>query len=250
MGVTLGVGSTEREKRDQKSISTERTFNKKYSSIEGILQLCTQFSHELEKKLQKKQLSAKTISIKLKTVDFEIKSKSQTPQKPISTADDILKYSSEMVKTEIEKGVQIRLFGIRVSHLINKDDNESHPIDESKGILRFISHAKSNANINNSQHSTTSETSEDSTMKRVCLLCGVEITGDENRMQQHVELCINEIGDTNGKVSNETKNNNNKISPLKRGFQTKQVKSTQTHSSSLSSSKRKSPKKKQKKHFG
>eukprot|EP01114_Cavostelium_apophysatum_P014237 TRINITY_DN3641_c0_g1_i3.p1 TRINITY_DN3641_c0_g1~~TRINITY_DN3641_c0_g1_i3.p1 ORF type:complete len:592 (+),score=132.28 TRINITY_DN3641_c0_g1_i3:60-1835(+) len=138
MRVAMGVGSSEEKTRSPcKSISTERTFGKSFSTLQGILDLCHTFSETLERKLIKKGFRAKTISIKLKTTDFQILSRSFTLQKHVTSAAEIKKHAADLILKEIGSGdVKIRLFGLRVSHL-EGGPNLANNTGE-KPILKFI----------------------------------------------------------------------------------------------------------------
>jgi len=123
MKVVLGLGSSggasENVNRKRKSISTERTF-REISEENELLAKCQELAESLAADLQKKELKGKTLTVKLKNVDFQVRSRSITLPKYICSASDICQYASDIIKLEMP--LRLRLMGIRMSQLQQKKE--------------------------------------------------------------------------------------------------------------------------------
>ncbi|KAG2250509.1 hypothetical protein Bca52824_080645 [Brassica carinata] len=133
LSVGLGLGKTDTpEVRSRKSISSERTFaatgDEKllYSKLAEIAEM---LSHDM----QKERLAARTLTLKLKTASFEIRSRAVSLQRYTCSSEDILKHATKLLKAELP--VSIRLIGLRMSQF----NEEARHSDPSQGtITKFI----------------------------------------------------------------------------------------------------------------
>ncbi|XVF67438.1 hypothetical protein PTKIN_Ptkin10aG0121700 [Pterospermum kingtungense] len=131
LSVGLGLGGTDTpEARFRKSISSERTF----SATQDAALLCQKLAdiaEMLSAEMQKECLSGRTLTLKLKTASFEVRSRAVTLQKYICSSDDILKYASKLLKAELP--ISLRLIGLRVSHF--NEDKGGNPVDPTQKTL-------------------------------------------------------------------------------------------------------------------
>ncbi|KAL1192585.1 DNA polymerase kappa [Cardamine amara subsp. amara] len=133
LSVGLGLGRTDTPQvRSRKSISSERTFAATgderllYSKLADIAEM-------LSDDMKKEGLTAKTLTLKLKTASFEIRSRAVSLQRYTFSSDDILKHATKLLKAELP--VSIRLIGLRMSQF-NEEIRNSDP---SQGtITKFI----------------------------------------------------------------------------------------------------------------
>ncbi|CAH2036291.1 unnamed protein product [Thlaspi arvense] len=107
LSVGLGLGKTATpEVRSRKSISSERTFAATederllYSKLAEIAEM---LSHDMKKE----GLMARTLTLKLKTASFEIRSRAVSLQSCTCSSEDILKHATKLLKAELP--VSIRL---------------------------------------------------------------------------------------------------------------------------------------------
>ena len=117
--IFLGLGSTELEaKCDRKSMSTERTF-KEVSQPDKMYEILEKLSSDLSEDLKKKGLAGCTIGIKLKTVEFEIKTRVVTLRHPTNESQEIYSCGRSLLDKEIAvlkpETLKLRLMGVRVS---------------------------------------------------------------------------------------------------------------------------------------
>uniref|UniRef100_A0A3Q1ISC9 DNA polymerase kappa n=1 Tax=Anabas testudineus TaxID=64144 RepID=A0A3Q1ISC9_ANATE len=115
MQVSLGLGSTYIPRHEErKSMSTERTF-KELSKVEEQLSLCRELCEDLAEDMKKEDLKGKTVTLKLKNVNFEVKTRALTLQYAVATADEIFAVAKDLLKMEIEnespQPLRLRLMG-------------------------------------------------------------------------------------------------------------------------------------------
>nr|AAX35542.1 DNA polymerase kappa [Xenopus laevis] len=145
--ISLGLGSTHVERDgERKSMSTERTFSE-MSSAEEQYGLCQELCRDLSKDLQKEGLKGKTVTIKLKNVTFEVRTRALTVTSPVSTEEEIFAVAKEILKAEIDlaspEPLQLRLMGVRVSGFLNEEEKKHH----QKSITSFLHSGKPGSSL-------------------------------------------------------------------------------------------------------
>ncbi|KAH1098900.1 hypothetical protein J1N35_015821 [Gossypium stocksii] len=131
LSVGLGLGGTDTpEARFRKSISSERTFSATEDAA-LLYQKLADIAEMLSADMQKEGLSGRTLTLKLKTASFEVRTRAVTLQKYISSSDDILKHASNLLKAELP--ISLRLIGLRVSHF--NEDKRGVPGDPTQKTL-------------------------------------------------------------------------------------------------------------------
>ncbi|XP_028767725.1 DNA polymerase kappa-like isoform X2 [Neltuma alba] len=135
LSVGLGIGATSTpQARLRKSISNERTFSATEDEAQLFRKL-EELSEMLSVDMQKEGLCGRTLTLKLKTASFEVRTRAVTLQKYISSRDDILKHAVKLLKAELP--ISLRLIGLRVSHF--SEDKCGSPSDPTqKPITNFI----------------------------------------------------------------------------------------------------------------
>ncbi|XP_007651776.3 DNA polymerase kappa isoform X1 [Cricetulus griseus] len=136
--IALGLGSTDLERDgERKSMSVERTFSE-ISNTEEQYSLCQELCTELAHDLQKEGLKGRTVTIKLKNVNFEVKTRASTVPSTLSTAEEIFAIAKELLKTEVNVAsphpLRLRLMGVRMSTFSNKDAKKH----QQMGIIGFL----------------------------------------------------------------------------------------------------------------
>ncbi|XP_006901502.1 PREDICTED: DNA polymerase kappa [Elephantulus edwardii] len=125
--ISLGLGSTQ----------LERTFSE-ISKAEEQYSLCQELCGELAQDLQKEGLKGRTVTIKLKNVNFEVKTRASTVSSVVSTAEEIFAIAKELLKTEIDADfphpLRLRLMGVRISSFPNEEDRKQ----QQRSIIGFL----------------------------------------------------------------------------------------------------------------
>ncbi|OWM64784.1 hypothetical protein CDL15_Pgr028501 [Punica granatum] len=134
LSVGLGLGKTETpEVRMRKSISNERTFSA--TGDEALLyQKLAELSELLASDMKKEGLHGRTLTLKLKTAAFEVRTRAITLERYTCSSDDILKFASKLLKAELP--ASLRLIGLRISHF--KEDKLGAPADPMQKTLRHF----------------------------------------------------------------------------------------------------------------
>lgn len=102
--------------RDRKSIGKERTFRQNTNDKNILKDYLKTIANLIEIEMIKKDIRAKTVSIKLKDEYFKNQTRSITLQEPIFKADDIYEEACILLD-EAFQGEYIRLIGISLSNL-------------------------------------------------------------------------------------------------------------------------------------
>lgn len=135
LSVGLGLGGTNTpQARFRKSISNERTF----SATEDkplLYRKLAEIAEMLSADMQKEGLRGRTLTLKLKTASFEVRTRAVTLQKCISSSEDILKHASVLLKAELP--VSLRLIGLRMTQF-NEDKVRAPSDPTQKTLTNFI----------------------------------------------------------------------------------------------------------------
>ncbi|KAL2608226.1 hypothetical protein R1flu_026799 [Riccia fluitans] len=125
LSVALGIGATETLQHEQrKSLGHERTF----SALEELAELVVG-------DLAKESLQARTVTLKLKTTEFEVRTRAVTLPQFTKSKAEIHQAASKLLKAELP--VSLRLMGLRMTHFKSTDPG---PTEHSqKMITKFIS---------------------------------------------------------------------------------------------------------------
>ncbi|XP_008279678.1 DNA polymerase kappa [Stegastes partitus] len=142
MEVSLGLGSTFIPRHEErKSMSTERTF-RELSKAEEQFSFCRELCEDLAEDMKKEGLKGKTVTLKLKNVNFEVKTRALTLPYAVATVDEIFAVAKDLLKTEIEnespQPLRLRLMGVRISTFVSLDDKQ--PLQKS--IIGFLQPGK------------------------------------------------------------------------------------------------------------
>lgn len=100
----------------RKSIGKETTLKKDSKNVEELTIYLQNFSYSIEKYLLKNNLKGKTITLKIKDVDFITHSKSKTLNKWLKERTDIYEEALKLLK-EFKLNKKLRLIGISLSSL-------------------------------------------------------------------------------------------------------------------------------------
>ncbi|XP_072288675.1 DNA polymerase kappa [Eucyclogobius newberryi] len=140
--LSLGLSSTYIPKNEErKSMSTERTF-KELSRPEEQFSFCRELCDDLAEDMKKEGLKGKTVTVKLKNVHFEVKTRAVTLQCAVATAEEIFAIAKDLLKTEMENVaphlLRLRLMGVRVSAFVSSEDKKP----QQKSIVGFFQQGK------------------------------------------------------------------------------------------------------------
>ena len=118
--VVRGIHNSEvKADRIVKSVGTEHTFDENLVSEVFMLEKLEDIAIELDRRLRKKKIAGKTITLKIKYSDFTVQTRSKTLPYFISDKSLILEATKELLYQERPKE-SVRLLGISLSNLNNE----------------------------------------------------------------------------------------------------------------------------------
>ncbi|WAR00599.1 POLK-like protein [Mya arenaria] len=156
MRICLGIGSTTVERDgERKSISTERTFSE-LSRPEDLYLKCEELCCCLADDLKEEQLKGKTVSIKIKTVKFEVKTRAHTLPDYTNDAADVIKAATALLKTEIQNAapqpLRLRLMGVRMSNLLHESQCKGVKQNTIVGAFKKLANKSQNDKDKSTKH--------------------------------------------------------------------------------------------------
>ncbi|KAF5759118.1 putative DNA-directed DNA polymerase [Helianthus annuus] len=157
ISVGLGLGGTDAPQvRSRKSMSNERTFSATKDET-FFHQKLVELSEMLSADMEKEGLHGRTLTLKLKTASFEVKTRALTLQSSLRSSKDILKHASKLLKAELP--VSLRLIGLRMSHF-NEDKDGTLSDPTQRTLLNYIKPGDDNTNLVDDEHSDVKDHSE------------------------------------------------------------------------------------------
>ncbi|XP_077221352.1 DNA/RNA polymerases superfamily protein [Tasmannia lanceolata] len=134
LSVGLGLGRTDNpQSKLRKSMSTERTFPS--TEDEALLfQRLADIAETLSNDMQKEGLCGRTLTLKLKTASFEVRTRAVSLQKYIYSSKDILSHASKLLKAELP--LSVRLIGLRMSQFNDDKFGQADPMQRT--LTNFV----------------------------------------------------------------------------------------------------------------
>jgi DNA polymerase-4 len=118
----------------RKSWSSENTFPTDIT-IEEVAAYITAESQKLWKALSDKQLTGRTVTVKLRTGDFKTATRRLTPETPPTSGDDLARIGTELLtRFDFPPNSRYRLAGIGMSNFVDEEDEEAEISDERSEI--------------------------------------------------------------------------------------------------------------------
>lgn len=102
--------------REAKSVSAETTFETDIGTLRPLEQTLYGLAEEVSARLKHADLSGRTVTLKLKTADFRLRTRSRTLDSPTRLAARIYGSAHELLLREAD-GTRFRLIGVGVSEL-------------------------------------------------------------------------------------------------------------------------------------
>jgi len=109
-----------RAEREAKSVSAETTFEHDLASFRPLELKLWGLAERVSARLKAQELAGRTVTLKLKTADFRIRTRAQSLAHPTQLAASIFAAGRELLAREID-GTPFRLIGIGVSALDDAD---------------------------------------------------------------------------------------------------------------------------------
>ncbi|TMW68699.1 hypothetical protein Poli38472_006167 [Pythium oligandrum] len=120
--ISMGVKQSSGEPSERKSYSRERTF-RGIGDPRWLEKICREVCDMLGKDLAEGGHGAKTLTLKLKCVDFSVRTRAVSSTCIMKTSDDLFAYAIELLRKEMP--LELRLLGVRASALVSLDEDEA-----------------------------------------------------------------------------------------------------------------------------
>lgn len=175
--ISLGIGSTrlsDWNDRERKSLSTETTF-KDTSDATELFEICSSLCQDLAQDLTQKGLQGRSVTLKVKTHDFQIRTKVKHLLEATAEAEKIESIAKSLLKFFMdnadEKPLKLRLMGIRMSGW----EGDKPAKSGQKSIAAFLGSSKRKEELSVFE----------------CPICGEEIQAQsQNQFNHHLDLCL------------------------------------------------------------
>jgi DNA polymerase IV len=109
--------------RETKSVSSETTFERDISGFRSLERILWSLTEEVSARLKAKDLAGSTVTLKLKTADFRIRTRARSFNSPTQLANRIFTAGKELLRREAD-GTRFRLLGIGLSALVSADQGD------------------------------------------------------------------------------------------------------------------------------
>ena len=107
-----------------KCIGNSVTLPENISEIEKLEKIVLTISEQVAYRLRKEKLLARTVSVELRTKDFEDTSHQGKLNDVTDTTKEIYEKAKELLDEMYKKGTQIRLVGVRVDNLVEQKERQ------------------------------------------------------------------------------------------------------------------------------
>ncbi|MGJ8548306.1 DNA polymerase IV [Winogradskyella wichelsiae] len=132
--VVRGIHTSEvKPNRIRKSLAAERTFSENLSSEIFMLEKLEHIAEEVSKRLQKSDVSGKTITLKIKYSDFTLQTRSKTLPYFVKEASIILETAKDLLYQN-KLNNSVRLLGISLSNLNTNTKVPKQDLVDNKSI--------------------------------------------------------------------------------------------------------------------
>jgi DNA polymerase-4 len=124
--------------RETKSVSAETTFERDIADFRSMERVLWSLSEEVSARLKQKELAGATVTLKLKTADFKIRTRARSLESLTQLAGRIFAAARGLLQHEAN-GTQFRLLGVGVSAIDSAD--AADPADLVDGRAALAEHA-------------------------------------------------------------------------------------------------------------
>jgi DNA polymerase-4 len=124
--------------RETKSVSSETTFDRDIADFRALERILWAQTEEVSARLKEKALAGATVTLKLKTASFKIRTRAQSFGAPTQLAGKIFAAARPLLERETD-GTKFRLLGVGMSALTTAD--HADPADFVDGRAAEAEHA-------------------------------------------------------------------------------------------------------------
>jgi DNA polymerase IV len=127
-GIDARMVSAERE---TKSVSSETTFERDIAEFRALERILWSVAEDVSARLKSKELAGATVTLKLKTADFKIRTRARSLESPTQLAQRIFAAARGLLEHEAD-GTRFRLLGVGLSALASADEADPADLIDSR----------------------------------------------------------------------------------------------------------------------
>ena len=117
--------------RKRKSWSSENTFAKDVTRAEAAEWIREQ-AHKIWESLEERSMRGRTVTVKLRTPDFQTATRQLSPPDLPASGDDIARVAIQLLERfSFAEDARFRLVGVGVSNFLDEEDEEAEPAEPS-----------------------------------------------------------------------------------------------------------------------
>ncbi len=120
--------------RETKSVSSETTFEHDIADFRSLEKILWSLAEDVSARLKSKELAGATVTLKLKTADFKIRTRARALGAPTQLARRIFAASRGLLEHETD-GTRFRLLGVGVSALATADEADPADLVDGRSAL-------------------------------------------------------------------------------------------------------------------
>jgi DNA polymerase-4 len=117
--------------RETKSVSAETTFGENVASYRPLEKILWSLSERVSSRLKNSGIAGSTVTLKLKTADFKLRTRARSLGEPTQLAARIFEAGRDLLAREID-GTKFRLLGIGASNLVEADKADAADLVDHK----------------------------------------------------------------------------------------------------------------------
>jgi len=118
--------------RETKSVSAETTFGEDIASFKPLEKILWSLCERVSRRLKASGTAGSTVTLKLKTADFRIRTRARSLGEPTQLAARVFEAGRDLLTREID-GTNFRLLGIGTSNLVQADKADAADLVDYKG---------------------------------------------------------------------------------------------------------------------
>jgi len=119
--------------REAKSVSAETTFDEDIASFRRLERRLWMLCERVSARLKTSELAGSSLTLKLKTVDFKLRTRARALGNPTQLAARIFTAGRDLLSREAD-GTRFRLIGIGVSHLVDAGNADPADLVDEKAL--------------------------------------------------------------------------------------------------------------------
>jgi DNA polymerase-4 len=123
--------------REAKSVSAETTFDRDLSAFRPLERRLWSLAEKVSARLKASQIAGATVTLKLKTDDFKLRTRARSLGDPTQLAERIFAAGRELLAGETD-GTRFRLIGIGVSEIVEADKADPADLIDQVGRRKAL----------------------------------------------------------------------------------------------------------------